>query len=291
MKTSRLGSSHLAAVWLLGAAAALPGCETEPAPAFDGQVRTVSVSELVAMADDAPTVVDVRELASFEDGHIEGSVWIDSGALRASIDGVDGQVVSRESAAAVFGKAGLSPSDSVVILAADNGTHPSRVAWTLRYYGHEGPVGLLDGGLAAWTAEGMDVQPGTVSALPADYVGVSTRDPLRVDKAWMLEHLDDDQVVIFDVRTPEEFAEGHIPSAVHVNWTTNLDDDGGFVTDDEVRRLHGEPKAPTLVTYCRTGSRAAVSWALLARAGYADVRLYDGSWTEWSLDPDTPKDK
>jgi len=56
-----------------------------------------------------------------------------------------------------------------------------------------------------------------------------------------------------------------------------------------VRRLHGDPGADTLVVYCRTGSRAAVSWALLREAGYDDVRLYDGSWSEQGSDPSAPK--
>lgn len=278
-------SSTIVGVLAVLAPLAIGACERAPAP-----------DELLlhsAGGFDPPTgavVLDVRDRAAFESGHVAGARWLDPGALRATVDGVEGQVASRELVEQRLGEVGLAADDEVVIVGADNGTDPARVAWTLRYFGHRGAVGLLDGGMQAWAEAGQSVVTNEAQPPSQRYDGGETRDDLRVDQAWMLEHLDRDDVVIFDVRTPQEYAEGHVPGAINVNWTLTLAADGSFLDAAQVRRLHGDP-APTstLVVYCRTGSRAAVSWARLLQAGYDDVRLYDGSWAEWGSDPATPK--
>jgi len=276
--------------WVLCLAGGLVACDDNTASGEGveavGVVRTIEPAELAEVADH---VLDSRSTDAFASGHVEGACPISAAALRAAVDGVDGQVAPREDAWQAFAAAGLHPDDTVVVTADDNGTDPARIAWTLRYYGHRGDVVLLDGGMRAYAEQGLPVASGTGPA-PGAYEAGETREELRVDKAWMLAHLDDASVQVFDVRSAGEYAAGHIPGARNVDWSTNKNADGSFRSSTDVRALHGEPEASTLVVYCQTGSRAAVSWALLQRAGYEDVRLYDGSWSEWSADPDTPRE-
>jgi thiosulfate/3-mercaptopyruvate sulfurtransferase len=68
--------------------------------------------------------------------------------------------------------------------------------------------------------------------------------------------------------------------------------DGNFLPAADLRALYGDPPPnQSLVVYCQTGSRAAVDWLVLSQLGYDDVRLYDGSWAEWSSLPEYPQDR
>jgi len=258
-----------------------PGCP--PAP---GVISAELADGLIQ--DGAATALDVRGIGSFATGHLPGATVLDASELRANVGGVSGQVAPADAAQLVFEAAGISATDALIVYGDDNSTNPARVVWTLEYYGHTGPVWMLDGGLGQWSAEGRDVETKGEAAGGSAYAPMVT-DGLRVDAQWVLDRLDDPTVTLVDARGNGEFTSGHIPGAISVDWVRNLGRDGLFLPSDELRALYGDPADDqTLVAYCQTGSRASVDWLVLTMLGYADVRIYDGSWSEWSADPTNP---
>ena len=105
--------------------------------------------------------------------------------------------------------------------------------------------------------------------------------------------LDEQGLVLLDVRRPEEFAgrltapcdprPGRIPGARNVDITLLL----GAGDDAAVRELVGAPVGAEVIAYCHSGSRSGLAVQVLAAAGYA-ARNYVGSWHEWSRDPELP---
>jgi thiosulfate/3-mercaptopyruvate sulfurtransferase len=117
-----------------------------------------------------------------------------------------------------------------------------------------------------------------------------------VDAQWVRERLDDPGVAILDARPPAEFSgetpgegigrPGHIPGARNVFWQTLVrsPDDARLKDETELRRMFEEAGAApgdTVVAYCRTGGQASFLYTVARHLGY-DVRLYDGSYVDWS---------
>jgi thiosulfate/3-mercaptopyruvate sulfurtransferase len=78
---------------------------------------------------------------------------------------------------------------------------------------------------------------------------------------------------------------GHIPGAANIPWSDAANDDGTFKSAEELQHIYGMEGITSdkeVVAYCRIGERSSHTWfALHYLLGYANVRNYDGSWTEW----------
>ncbi|MGW9264778.1 sulfurtransferase [Gordonia terrae] len=254
-----------------------------------------------------PVLLDVRwQLGDFDgrgayrEGHIPGAVYVDlDSELAAPPSGPVGgrhplpAVAELQSAARRWG---IDDGVPVVVYDDSGNLAAARAWWLLRWAGIA-DVRLLDGGLAAWRAEGLRTttgdggRPRTGSVtLTAGHLPVATID----DVAAGPEHL-------LDARAAERYRgddepvdprAGHIPGAISVPTADNVDTSGRFHPADELRRRFAgvgiDAEAGTgVVVYCGSGINAAHQIAALAVAGI-DASLFPGSFSQWSSDPERP---
>jgi len=163
---------------------------------------------------------------------------------------------------------------------------------------------LLDGGRKKWLAEDRPLSKEVPCFRPVDYPSPSGNSAMRIDRDNVRAHLRDRQRLLLDVRSPEEYSRervsdysfpvdhgaeraGRIPGARHLYFRELLNEDDSFKSPDELRgALEAKGLAPEkfddVVCYCRLSHRATIAWlALSGLLGLPNIKIYDGSWTEW----------
>ena len=227
-------------------------------------------------------------------GHVPGAVhadWLDDWGV--TVDGVDGMLPEADEFAKAMSRLGIG-NDTFVVAYDDNALFTaSRLAWALLHHGHE-RVALLDGGFPAWRAADLPVSkdPADGDPEPKEFVP-GTAQGLRREMAEVRELVERGEVRLVDCRMDETFlaSEGRIPGATRLPSPTLVGEDGRFKRGDEIAALAdaaGVAKDAPTVLYCGGGVSAAAVLISLREAGYRDLALYDGSWSEWSRHADNP---
>ena len=297
--------SRLAAV-LIATIAAVPRLPAQTPDRGEGSVRhhpeyVVQTAWLAAHLD-APDVVVLHVGHSDEQyraGHVPGALFLPISAVATTVGGVANEFPAPEQLAATFQALGVGDASRIVTYGDDPGLLAARVWIALDLLGHDAQAALLDGGLARWTAEHRAVETTARTPHPAPFTPHWRSDRV-VTADWVRSHLGDARVLLVDARPPDQYAgsaadgrSGHLPGAVSLYWMNS------FVSaaDPALRPMHDlhetlwksvgadRPAVRTVVAYCRTGMQASFDYFVARYIGYPDVRLYDGSMSEWALLP------
>ena len=232
---------------------------------------------------DEVRVVDVRDAWEYDGiGHVPGAVNVPFDEFRSEA-GDEGMLPGAEKWADLLGENGISADDTIVAYDDTHGVFAARFLVTAELYGHT-DLHLLDGDYSAWNRE----QPTTTDApevAPAEY---EVREPANspLVSREVVEAAIGSDAVLVDTRSPEEFAAGHIPGAVNLDWIDLVDDETrGIKSAAELEPLlagKGITPGKRVVLYCNTARRISHTYVVLRSLGYEDLGFYEGSLTEWT---------
>jgi thiosulfate/3-mercaptopyruvate sulfurtransferase len=252
------------------------------------------------LADPQVVVLHVGTAKDYEEGHIPGARLLTieditvtgPTGLRTELPRVDALV-------SALGKVGVSDTNRIVIYSGTPEIQSATRAWfTLDYLGLGNRASMLDGNLALWKKEGRPLSK--EPAPPANSTFTARPSPSRVVSAeWLQMHRTDPSVLRIDARTPEYYSgadkgtmvrAGHLPGAINTPFTSYFDEDGRWKSREELQRLLrvGTSAAePVRVSYCHVGRQATVPY-FAGRLLGLDMRVFDGSFQEWSSRKEFP---
>jgi thiosulfate/3-mercaptopyruvate sulfurtransferase len=231
-------------------------------------------------------LVDLRDADAFASGHIPGAAHLELADLGSTVGGLDNVLLPPEEFGRLMAARGMSNMDVVVAYDDQWGLAAARLAWALHYYSHD-RVAVLDGGWDRWRAE-EGAATGDEASITFGSFEAVPRPDVYAERDWIAGRLVSGSPVLLDTRTMKEFEKGHLPGAIWWDWFNAVPVDSWSVSRDS-EELRSEWKqlgfdvSDEVTVYCRSGMRAAHTWLVLRKAGFPRVRLYDGSWQEWSL--------
>jgi len=263
----------------------------------------LDAGEPLVMVD---TSFDLADVAAGErshaQGHLPGAHYLHlERDLSGAKTGRNGRhpLPARGVFAANVGRLDITPATQVVAIDRQGGMYAARLWWMLRWLGHAN-VAVLDGGVAAWTAEGgaLDTHIPVAANMGPAY---PEREPLAalVDADQLMTRLG--RTPLLDARAAERFRgevepldarAGHIPGARNRFFKENLDASGNFkpaaALHAEFAPLVGASNPADVVHQCGSGVTACHNLLAMEVAGFTGSALYAGSWSEWSSDPGRP---
>jgi thiosulfate/3-mercaptopyruvate sulfurtransferase len=237
---------------------------------------------------------------NYDEKHLDGAQYVDLNTQLAEIKddlSIGGRhpLPKIENFAQTLSNLGISSKSHVILYDDKNGSNAAaRFWWMLKSIGHE-KVQVLNGGIQEAEKVNFPMSSKTEIIVQTELYKVTD---------WKLKIAEMDEVekvsqnknhIVIDVRDVERYngetepidlIAGHIPGAINVPLTENLDENGLFLSPNELKnkyeKIFGSVKSDNIIVHCGSGVTACHSLLAIAYAEMEIPKLYVGSWSEWS---------
>ena len=271
----------------------------------------ITAEDLTTMMTAEPIVIiDTRNPDAYAAGHIPGAVNVHDIFTYLATSTPEGIAELKSKFADAFGAAGLSGKETAVIYeqSMNSGFGQScRGYFLLTMLGYP-KVKVLHGGYEAWVMKGLPTSTEAATPTPSSFEIVPEAGEILIDYKTMLAALGNPKIALLDVRDVDEWIgdssspygkdfcprKGRIPGAVWLEWYRMMKptaEGPRFKSSEEILAecaTVGITTDTPVYLYCFKGARASNTLLALKNAGVKDVRMYFGSWNEWSRDPSLP---
>ncbi|BAZ37096.1 rhodanese-like protein [Calothrix sp. NIES-4101] len=246
-------------------------------------------------------ILDVRNgPLDYISGHLPNAVHIADIAFRGPREGLPFQYWNSEKLSEIFTNSGVT-NNSKVLVYSDNRDvlGATMVAYLLERSGLR-DIAVLDGGYKEYQAT-QNVTKEFPKYKPSKFV-IRDNHSVRVNLDEIKKLIGKPGITIIDPRPEKLFAgeenlfirNGHIPGAVNIPWITftEAENPHKLKSLEEIQQILADKKinkSSDIIVSCSTGREATLQYVVLKHLlGYPKVRIYEGSWTEYSSYPDLP---
>ncbi len=249
-------------------------------------------------------LIDMSDDTQYQRFHIPGATHLPYAALNKQDKRGVSFSAGKQHLIKILGLLGVQANDHVVIYDDMGGLHAARLFWELEKLGHK-KISLLNGGLVKWILSGKKVtakypQTKATTYITSNKTGKNNTATLE----QILKSTFNDKNILLDVRSKEEYAghpryprSGHIPNAKWWEWSQSVNFENAFsmknskILKKQLKQI-GLTKLSTPVTlYCQSAHRASQSYFTLRELGFKNVKVYDGSMSEYSKVKSAPLKK
>jgi thiosulfate/3-mercaptopyruvate sulfurtransferase len=248
-------------------------------------------------SQDNTLVIDTRSFSEYKNGHVPGAVNIDLFQLHWFDTTKRGIKDFKRQCRLILSNIGIRKNSKVIFYDNVSGISAARGVWLLIYFSQKN-VYMLDGGFEKWKSEKLFVEAKSNKLIKFRFAGKPNSNVIA-DANEVYQSIGNKNVRIIDARSRKEYngseiraaRRGHIPSAVNINWTNNIEN-GVFKNHEKLSKIYSKiPMNSEVITYCQGGYRAAHAFVALKILGYKKVKMYLGSWGEWGNRLELPAEK
>jgi thiosulfate/3-mercaptopyruvate sulfurtransferase len=238
--------------------------------------------------------------SKYKQKHLDGAIFIDLNSQLADIKedlskGGRHPLPTTENFSKLLSTLGITPKTHIILYDDKSGANAAaRMWWMLKSVGHE-KVQVLNGGFQEAEKQSFPINSNPINSTPTEEYKIENWKLPLVNLIEVEEVSGNNSKLIIDVREsvryngetePIDLVPGHIPNAINIPFSTNLDENGLFLSPEILREkyknIFNNKKSSEIIVHCGSGVTACHTLLAMDYAGFEIPKLYVGSWSEWS---------